>query len=167
MLNYSPSPTGDKFLKSKAFLKLIMGPVGGGKSTVALMDLVDRAVEQRPFNNVRRTKFIILRNTIAQLKATVKPLMDTWFVTMTKGTMGQWRLSDNVFEAKFKMPDGTVVHSEFVLMAADTPDDVRRHVRQQVALLGPGGGFVFQQVHNILANIPPENIVAMFEAAGA
>lgn len=126
MLNYRPSITGDRFLKSRAFNKLIMGPVGGGKSTVALMDLVDRAVNQAPFNNTRRTKFIILRNTIAQLKATVKPLIDTWFVTMTKGTMGQWRLSDNVFEAKFRLPDGTIVHSEFVLMAADTPDDVRR-----------------------------------------
>lgn len=126
MLNYKPSPTGDKFLKSPAFLKLIMGPVGGGKSTVALMDLVERAVNQEPFNNIRRTKFIVLRNTIAQLKATVKPMMDTWFVMMTKGTMGQWRLSDNVFEAKFRLPDGTIVQSEFVLMAADTPDDVRR-----------------------------------------
>lgn len=126
MLNYRPSPTGDEFLKSNAFLKLIMGPVGGGKSTVALMDLVGRAVNQEPYNNIRRTKFIVLRNTISQLKATVKPMMDTWFVTMTKGTMGQWRLSDNVFEAKFKLPDNTVVHSEFVLMAADTPDDVRR-----------------------------------------
>ena len=28
----------------------------------------------------------------------------------------------------------------------------------------PGGGFVFQQVHNILAHVPPENIVAMFDA---
>ena len=31
--------------------------------------------------------------------------------------------------------------------------------------LRPGGGFVFQQVHNILADIPPENIIAMFDAA--
>jgi uroporphyrinogen decarboxylase len=30
--------------------------------------------------------------------------------------------------------------------------------------LAPGGGFVFQQVHNILAFVPPENVVAMFEA---
>lgn len=51
------------------------------------------------------------------------------------------------------------------VLASGTPDDVRRHVRQQIAVLGPGGGFVFQQVHNILANIQPENIVAMFEAA--
>ena len=45
-----------------------------------------------------------------------------------------------------------------------TPDEVRRHVKEQVAVLGPGGGFVFQQVHNILANVPPENIIAMFDA---
>jgi uroporphyrinogen decarboxylase len=38
-------------------------------------------------------------------------------------------------------------------------------VRRQVEIFSPGGGFVFQQVHNILANVPPENIVAMYAAA--
>jgi len=46
-----------------------------------------------------------------------------------------------------------------------SPDAVRRHVREQISLLAPGGGFVFQQVHNILANVPPANVVAMLEAA--
>jgi uroporphyrinogen decarboxylase len=41
---------------------------------------------------------------------------------------------------------------------------VREHVAQQVRTLAPGGGFVFQQVHNIQANVPPENILAMFGA---
>ncbi len=45
-----------------------------------------------------------------------------------------------------------------------TPDEVRAHVQEQVDILNPGGGFVFQQVHNILADVPPENIVAMVEA---
>jgi uroporphyrinogen decarboxylase len=45
-----------------------------------------------------------------------------------------------------------------------TPEDVRRHVTSQVDILRKGGGFVFQQVHNIMADVPPENIVAMFEA---
>ena len=45
-----------------------------------------------------------------------------------------------------------------------TPAQVRDHVRRLVALWRPGGGYVFQQVHNILANVPPENILAMFEA---
>lgn len=126
MLGYKPGPTGARFLASREFIKIICGPVGGGKSTVALMDLVQRAVTQGEFDKTRRTKFIILRNTLKQLLSTVKPMMDTWLVTMTKGTMGQWRISDHVFEARFKLPDGTVVHSEMCLLAADTPDDVRR-----------------------------------------
>jgi uroporphyrinogen decarboxylase len=35
------------------------------------------------------------------------------------------------------------------ILSLGTPDEVRRHVREQVAILSPGGGFVFQQVHNI------------------
>lgn len=46
-----------------------------------------------------------------------------------------------------------------------TPEEIRRHVREQVSILAPGGGFVFQQIHNILADVPPENIIAMFDAA--
>lgn len=45
-----------------------------------------------------------------------------------------------------------------------TPEEVRASVRENVKTLTPGGGFVFQQVHNILADVPPENIKAMFEA---
>jgi uroporphyrinogen decarboxylase len=53
------------------------------------------------------------------------------------------------------------------IMPHATPDVIRNHVKRQVSTLSPGGGFVFQQVHNILAGVPPENIVAMFEAVNA
>ncbi|MDP7286620.1 MAG: uroporphyrinogen decarboxylase family protein [Phycisphaerae bacterium] len=46
-----------------------------------------------------------------------------------------------------------------------TPDEVARNVRDLVSIWSPGGGFVFQQVHNILADVPTENIIAMFNAA--
>lgn len=46
-----------------------------------------------------------------------------------------------------------------------TPDEVRAQVRERIRIFAPGGGFVFCQVHNIQANVPPENIVAMYEAA--
>jgi len=45
-----------------------------------------------------------------------------------------------------------------------TPADVDRHVREQIEILSPGGGFVFQQVHNVMANVPPENTLTMFGA---
>lgn len=125
-LNFVPGPVGAAFLQSRAYIKLIMGPVGGGKSTDALMDLLQRSVRQQAFNGVRRTKHGILRNTMQQLKSTVKPLIDHWFCTMTNNTMGAWKLTDNTFEMRFRLPDSTVVHSDFILLAADTPDDVRR-----------------------------------------
>lgn len=46
-----------------------------------------------------------------------------------------------------------------------TPEEVREHVRELIGIFAPGGGFVFCQVHNIQANVPPENVVAMFDAA--
>jgi uroporphyrinogen decarboxylase len=45
-----------------------------------------------------------------------------------------------------------------------TPEEVRVHTLKNLEIMAPGGGFVFQQVHNILADVPPENIVAMFDA---
>jgi len=46
-----------------------------------------------------------------------------------------------------------------------TPQEIEKHVRQNVEALKPGGGYVFNSVHNIQAGVPPENIVAMFDAA--
>ncbi len=46
-----------------------------------------------------------------------------------------------------------------------TPQQVRDEVRRRIEDLAPGGGFVFAAVHNVQAGVPPENIVAAFEAA--
>jgi uroporphyrinogen decarboxylase len=45
-----------------------------------------------------------------------------------------------------------------------TPEEVYAHTLRNVEILKPGGGFVFCQVHNIQACVPPQNIVAMYEA---
>jgi uroporphyrinogen decarboxylase len=45
-----------------------------------------------------------------------------------------------------------------------SPAEVKRHVRERLEVFAPGGGYVFNTVHNILPEVPPENIVAMFEA---
>lgn len=46
-----------------------------------------------------------------------------------------------------------------------TPQDVKREVRTHVETFKSGGGYVFAPVHNIQAGVPPENVVAMFDAA--
>ncbi|MHB8897635.1 MAG: uroporphyrinogen decarboxylase family protein [Thermoguttaceae bacterium] len=45
-----------------------------------------------------------------------------------------------------------------------TPDDVRNEVRERMETLASGGGFIFCTAHNIQADTPTENIVALFEA---
>ena len=45
-----------------------------------------------------------------------------------------------------------------------TPDEIRRHVLGQCEILGKDGGFVFNSVHNIQANVPVENVIAMLDA---
>lgn len=44
------------------------------------------------------------------------------------------------------------------------PAQVKAHVRELLEIFSPGGGYVFNTVHNILPDVPPENILAMFEA---
>jgi uroporphyrinogen decarboxylase len=61
---------------------------------------------------------------------------------------------------------GGGIDSQHVLPFA-SPEKVREEVRRNVEAFKPGGGYVFNNVHNIQAGVPPENIVALYEAAWA
>ena len=61
---------------------------------------------------------------------------------------------------------GGGIDAQHVLPHA-TPEGVREHVCRNIAAFKPGGGYVFNNVHNIQAGVPPENVVAMYEAAYA
>lgn len=52
-----------------------------------------------------------------------------------------------------------------IVLPFGSPEDVRAEVRRRVDGLGAGGGYVLASVHNILAEVKPENIVAMYETA--
>ncbi|HPG40060.1 MAG TPA: uroporphyrinogen decarboxylase family protein [bacterium] len=45
-----------------------------------------------------------------------------------------------------------------------TPEEVRKEVLQRCEIFSRDGGFVFNSIHNVQANTPPENIIAMFQA---
>jgi len=45
-----------------------------------------------------------------------------------------------------------------------TPAEIRLHVLDRLKIFSPGGGFVFNTIHNILPDVPAENIIAMFNA---
>lgn len=67
----------------------------------------------------------------------------------TRGRMALWGGGVN---AQVTLPFGSV-------------EDVRREVAGTVRVLGNGGGYVFCNVHNILAEIPPEKVIALYQAA--
>ena len=51
------------------------------------------------------------------------------------------------------------------ILPRGTPDEVREEVKKNMKIFKPGGGFVFNQIHIIQYNVPPENIIAMFDTA--
>jgi uroporphyrinogen decarboxylase len=59
---------------------------------------------------------------------------------------------------------GGGIDTQHVLPFA-APAEIREHVRLNLEIFKRGGGYVFNSVHNIQAGVPPENIVAMFDAA--
>ena len=44
-----------------------------------------------------------------------------------------------------------------------TPDDVRREVQERIEIFAPGGGFVFNTIHNVQAKVPVENLLVLYE----
>jgi uroporphyrinogen-III decarboxylase len=78
--------------------------------------------------------------------------------------------ADNMAPADVKKAAGNMTlwgggaDTQRVLCGA-TPDEVAAHVKGLVNAFKPGGRFVFAAVHNIQGNVPPENVVAAFDAA--
>ena len=59
---------------------------------------------------------------------------------------------------------GGGIDTQHVLPRA-SPQEVREHVRRNIEAFKPGGGYVFNNVHNIQGDVSPENVLAMFDAA--
>jgi len=51
------------------------------------------------------------------------------------------------------------------VLARGSLKEVEEDVKNRISILGKGGGLIFNQIHNILADVPPENIIKMFESA--
>jgi len=50
------------------------------------------------------------------------------------------------------------------VLSYGTVEDVRRDARRQISALAPGGGYLYATIHNIPPEVPPQNVVAFFEA---
>jgi hypothetical protein len=106
-----PGPVGASFMKSRAPVKFIMGPVGSGKTSCMVMDTIHIAAEQprSRIDGVRYSKALFVRDTFRQLEGTTIP---SWWTWMPKAT-GKWTggVGGGVSEhhLQFQLPDQSVV----------------------------------------------------------
>lgn len=120
---FNAPPTVAKFMKSEAFMRVIAGPVGSGKTTGCIFELFRRACQQAPGQDgLRHTRFAILRQTLSQLKATVLKDITTWL-----RDVATFKVSDNTVYIEFDD-----VRSEWVLIPLENPEDQRRLLSSQL-----------------------------------
>ena len=118
---YNPEPTARRFHASKAFVRGLRGPLGSGKTSACVMELYTRALEQQPFNGVRRSRWCLIRGTYPELLTTTLKTFEHWVspvvcpVTMSVPITGRMNVG---------LPDGTRVQSEFIFLAMDSADAV-------------------------------------------
>jgi hypothetical protein len=116
-INYTPPPTGERFMSSNAKMRALMGPVGSGKSVTCCFEIIRRASMQEPDESgKRRTRAAVVRETARQLEdTTIKTFLD-WF---PPGQCGTWLRTKKTYF--FKVGD---VECEIMFRALDDADDV-------------------------------------------
>ena len=121
-LRFITPPTVGDFMLDDSFVRLIMGPVGSGKSAGCFMELLRRARLQAPNKDgVRQTRMAIIRNTLQQLRQTCLADIQLWLDPIIN-----YRVTDQTIQVRFPLPDGTRVESDWMLIPLDTPQDQQR-----------------------------------------
>lgn len=117
-IDYDAPPTVSRFLDSDAFVRAIVGPIGSGKSSGCVLEILRRAREQAPGpDGIRHTRFAIVRNTYRELKDTTRKTFEQWI----PAPLGRWHEQEFIFEMRFGD-----VHSEVLFRALDRPEDVKK-----------------------------------------
>jgi hypothetical protein len=150
-LVYVPPPTIARFMESSSLVRVAVGPVGSGKSMGCIMELLRRACEQTPYNGVRHTRYALIRNTLQQLRQTV--LYD---VQQYLGPIVHYYVTDSTIQIRVRLPDGTLVRSDWILLPLDTKEDVRRLLSMQLT-----GAWI-----NELREVPVEVVSALLGRLG-
>ncbi len=123
VIKYSPpGKNAAKFHESDSFVRGLMGPVGSGKSSSCCVEIVARALRQRPSRDgIRRSRWLIIRNTYPELKSTTIKTWETWFPANVAPI--KW---DTPITSTMKINnigDGTGLELEVMFMALDKPTE--------------------------------------------
>jgi len=131
MIKYeSPGPVADRFLLSNAFIRGIRGPVGSGKSAACIIDIWQTAQVQKPDSEgIRRYRGLIIRNTYGELESTTIKFFLMWFPdTLGRLTYG----APITYILKASLPDGIILEAEFLFLALDRPEHMRKLLSLEV-----------------------------------
>lgn len=121
---WTATPTMSEFMLSDKYVRVLAGPVGGGKSVCCAHELMRMAIGQAPDpTGTRRTRFIVVRNTADQLRSTTAKTIQDWFPTPSP--YGVWVATTRTLHYRFALADKTIVETEWMLRALDTPEDIR------------------------------------------
>ncbi len=120
-ISYTPAKTATKFIRSNCMVRGLMGPVGSGKSSACCWELFRRACSQEAGKDgVRRSRWLIIRNTYAELKHTTLKTFQDWFPPHLFG--GNFTATPPMVQT-MRFDD---VEVEFVFLALDHEADVRK-----------------------------------------
>lgn len=119
--DYIATPTLERFHASRAFVRGVRGPVGGGKSTACCQEIIRRAREQKPGQDgIRRTRWAIVRNTYGELKDTT---VKTWLEWFPEEWFGRFNRQQGEMRHHIQMEG---LDCEVLFRALDRPDDIRK-----------------------------------------
>jgi len=125
--DFSGSPTIWRFLHDNSFFRGIMGPVGSGKSFACAAEVFLRAVKQTPTasDNIRYTRFAVIRNSYPELRTTT---IKTWNSIFPENIFGPMRWSPPLSHHIRLPPRGNAagIDCEVIFLALDQPKDVRK-----------------------------------------
>ena len=116
-IDYTPSKVCGQFMADNSKMRVLVGPVGSGKSVTSTFEVIRRAGEQQPnAQGIRKSRAAVVRETARQLAdTTIKTFLD-WFPT---GVCGQYMRTTKTYF--FKVGD---IECEIMFRALDDADDV-------------------------------------------
>lgn len=121
---YNPTSTLTRFHNDDSLVRGIVGPVGSGKSVGCTMELLLRSIKQAPHTDgVRRTRWGIIRNAYPELRSTTMKTVADWLPDEIYSTNASFPITGTL---SFLLGDGTRVQSEWIFIALDRPEDVKK-----------------------------------------
>lgn len=124
LVEYNPSPTLAQFHASNALVRGVRGPIGSGKSVGCCWEIWSRALEQRPNNGVRRSRWVATRNTYGELTTTTLKTWLDWFPEECFGKVVYGAPIEH--NLTWQAEDGTTVELQMWFLALDRPEHVKK-----------------------------------------